>query len=241
MLQLTALLLLQAHQEKLCWGNQVQRVTLGMLVLKVFLVSEGSLGSLDIQGAVISLDVTGQVEEVSPDYLSAKVVILELVSLVTSFKLGRDLCSSFRHCQSCKSLLCKAIRMIHVQFVWIKASSVDCSSAILHRLTHNCSSSRAGGVIMGVSSVLNVPSNVSMVCKEEQYLSSYAYISWRLSCTKPWEMKKITGTKQKIYKGKELILHHSFSVLDTDLFVCSVASSPFHTQILSPDGWCGGS
>jgi len=75
-LQLTVLLLLQVHQEKLCWGNQVQRVTLGMLVLQVFPVSEGSLGSLDIQGVVISLDVMGQVEEVSPDYLSTEVMIL---------------------------------------------------------------------------------------------------------------------------------------------------------------------
>lgn len=97
MLQLTVLLLLQAHQEMLCWGNQDRRVTLEILVLKVFLVSEGNLGSLDIQGVVISLDVMGQVEEVSPDYLSAKVMTLELVSLVTSPKLGRDLCASFRH------------------------------------------------------------------------------------------------------------------------------------------------
>ncbi|KAK2520693.1 hypothetical protein Q9233_011329 [Columba guinea] len=56
----------QAHQEKLCWGSQVQRVILGMLVLKVFQVSEGSLGSLDIQGVVISLDVMGQIEEIIP-------------------------------------------------------------------------------------------------------------------------------------------------------------------------------
>ena len=94
---------------------------------------------------------------------------------------------------------------------------------------------------MGVSSVLNVASNVSTVDGEEQYLSSYTYISWRPNCTKSWEMKKITGTEQKIYKGKELILHHSFSVLDTDLFVYSLASSPFHTQISFPDGWCGSS
>lgn len=131
--------------------------------------------------------------------------------------------------------------MIHVQFIWIKASSIDSPSAILHSLRQNCSSSRAGGVIVGVSSVLNVPSNVSMVDKEEQYLSSYTCISWRLNCTKSWAMKKITGTEQKIYKGKEWILCHSFSVLDTDLFICSVASSPFHTQISSPDHWCGGS
>lgn len=58
----------QAHQEKLCWGNQAQRATLETLVLKVFLVSEDSLGSLDTQGTVMSLDVMGQVEEISsPD------------------------------------------------------------------------------------------------------------------------------------------------------------------------------
>lgn len=131
--------------------------------------------------------------------------------------------------------------MIHVEFIWIKGSSVGCSSAILYRLTHKCSSGRAGGVIVGVSSVLNVPSNVSMVDREEQYLSSYVYISWRVNCTKSWEINTITGTEQKIYKGKELILHHSFSVLDTDSFICSVASSSFPTQISSPDGWCGGS
>lgn len=62
----------QAHQEKLCWGSQVQRVILGTLVLKVFQVSEGSLGSLDIQGVVISLDVMGQIEEISsPDAMAA--------------------------------------------------------------------------------------------------------------------------------------------------------------------------
>lgn len=73
MLQLTGLLSLQVHQEKLYWGSQAQKVTLGMLVLKVFLVSEGSLDSLDILGVVISLDVMGQVEEVSPDHPSTKV------------------------------------------------------------------------------------------------------------------------------------------------------------------------
>lgn len=58
----------QAHQEKLCWGNQAQRATLGTPVLKVFLVSEDSLGSPDTQGAVMSLDAMGQVEEISfPD------------------------------------------------------------------------------------------------------------------------------------------------------------------------------
>lgn len=79
MLQLTVLLLLQAHQEKSCRGNQVPRVTLGVLVLQVSLVSEGSLGSLDTQGAVISLDVM-RIEEVSPGYISTKVMILWLVS-----------------------------------------------------------------------------------------------------------------------------------------------------------------
>lgn len=74
-----------------------------------------------------------------------------------------------------------------------------------------------------------------MVGREEQYLSSYTYISWRLNCAKSWEMKKITVTEQKIYKGKELMLYCSFSVLDTDLFIFSVPSSPFHTQISSPD------
>lgn len=90
------LLLLQAHQEKLCRGNQVPRVPQGMLVHQVSLVSEGSLGSLDIQGTVISLDVMRLIEEVSPDYFSTKVMVLWLVS-------GRDLCSSFRHHQSCKA------------------------------------------------------------------------------------------------------------------------------------------
>lgn len=102
----------------MCWGNQAQRATLGTPVLKVFLVSEDSLGSPDTQGAVMSLDAMGQVEEVSPDNLSAEVMILELFALVTSLKLGRDLCSSFRHCQSCKSLSCKAIRMIHLQLAY---------------------------------------------------------------------------------------------------------------------------
>lgn len=80
MLQLTVLLLLQALQEKLCRENQVRRVTLGMLVLQVSLVPEGSLGSLDIQGTVISLDVTRPIEEVSPDCVSAEVMISWLVS-----------------------------------------------------------------------------------------------------------------------------------------------------------------
>ncbi|OWK56567.1 Collagen alpha-1(XX) chain [Lonchura striata] len=57
------LLLLQAHQEKLCRGNQAPRVSLGMLVLQVSLVSEGSLGSLGTRGAVISLDVMRLIEE----------------------------------------------------------------------------------------------------------------------------------------------------------------------------------
>lgn len=77
--QLTVLLLLQAHQGKLCRGNQVPRATLGMLVLQVSLVSEGSLGSLDIQGAAMSLGVMS-IEEVSPDCISTKVMILWLVS-----------------------------------------------------------------------------------------------------------------------------------------------------------------
>lgn len=66
------LLLLQAHQEKLCRGNQVPRASLGILVLQVSLVPEGSLGSLGSPGAVISLDVMRLIEEVSPDYVSAK-------------------------------------------------------------------------------------------------------------------------------------------------------------------------
>lgn len=90
-----------------------------MLVLKVFQVSEGSLGSLDIQGVVIFLDVMGQIEEVSPDYLSAKVMILGQFTSGYFSSAGRDLCSSFRHCQSCQSLLCRAIRVIHVQFIWL--------------------------------------------------------------------------------------------------------------------------
>lgn len=47
-----------------------------MLVPKVFLVSEGSLGSLGIQGVVIPLDAMGQVEEVSSDYLNTKGTVL---------------------------------------------------------------------------------------------------------------------------------------------------------------------
>lgn len=35
------------------------------------------------------------------------------------------------------------------------------------------------------------------------------------------------------------MLHRSFSVLDTDLFIFSVPSSPFHTQISSPDAMAG--
>lgn len=110
MLQLTGLLSLQVHQEKLYWGSQAQKVTLGMLVLKVFLVSEGSLDSLDILGAVISLDVMGQVEEVSPDHPSTKVNDFRAGLSGYFSKLGRDLCSSFGHCQSRESLLCKSAR-----------------------------------------------------------------------------------------------------------------------------------
>ncbi|KAF4795759.1 Collagen alpha-1(XX) chain [Turdus rufiventris] len=59
---------IQAHQEKLCRGNQVPRVSLGVLVLQVSLVSEGSLGSLDIQGAVMSLDVMRLIEEIQQEW-----------------------------------------------------------------------------------------------------------------------------------------------------------------------------
>lgn len=98
-LQLAVLLVLQAHQEKLCRGNQVPRVSLGVLVLQVSLVSEGSLGSLDIRGAVMSLDVMRLIEEVSPDYVRTKVMILWLVSGHFSWARQRPL---FIH-QSCKA------------------------------------------------------------------------------------------------------------------------------------------
>lgn len=115
--------------------------------------------------------------------------------------------------------------MIPVLSTWIKANSMGCSSAILHGLTHNCSSRQAGG-----KRSWGISSSCPQQCfrggwKEEQFLSSYLYISWRLSGTKTWVMKKFTGMERKVYKGKGLILCHSFSDLDTDLFICSLASS----------------
>lgn len=202
-----------------------------MLVLQVSLVPEGSLGSLDIQGAVISLDVTRPKEEVSPDCVSAEVMISWLVSGYFSWARQRPL-FILQAPSVLQSLLCKAVRVIPMQSTWINASSMGCSSAILHGLTHNCSSGQAGGEwSRGISS------SCPQQCfhggwREEQSLSSYIYISWRLSGTKTWAMKKFTGTEQKVYKGKGLILCHSFSDLDIDLFICSVASSFPHTDFV---------
>lgn len=230
-LQLTVLLLLQAHQEKLCRGNQVPRVFLGMLVLQVSLVSEGNLGSLGSRGAVISLDVMRLIEEVSPDYAGTKVMILWLVSGYFSWARQRPL-FILQAPSVLQSLLCRAVRVIPVQPTRIKASSMGCSSAILDGLTHNCSTSQAGGEWSWGISCSCPQQRFHGGWREGEFLISYIYISWKLSATKIWAVKKFTGMEQKIYKGKEFILCHSFSDPDTDLFICSVALSFPHTDFV---------
>lgn len=147
-------------------------------------------------------------------------------SLVTSLEPGRDLCSSISPAkpplQSSQGDSC-ATHMDKRQFQGL-------FSAILHGLTHNCRVVKQEGSDHG-ESVFHVPSNVSMGDggRDSSQIPTFTFHGGSVRQRPGWWRNLL---EQKVYKGKGLILCHSSSDPDTDLFICSVVSSFPHTDFV---------